>query len=457
MQKINWNNFKAKYNEKEQKCFERLCYLLFCSEFNINTGIFRYKNQTGIETEPIKVDDKLIGFQAKFYETKISENKEDIKDSIAKAKSKNKKLNKILFYLNKEFSESSKKDTKEPAYKTEIENYSKSQSIEIEWRVPSHFEAQLALDKNRTLAQHFFGLGKSVIDFVSELTQHTESILTPIHSKIEFEHYEIKIDRSHAIKKLKAIPNESSLVILSGEAGVGKTAVIKDFYNLIKEKTPLFVFKATELNIPNINQLFTNYGQFTLFDFIKEHQDIDEKYIVIDSAEKLSDIEQQEVFKEFLSALLDNNWKIIFTTRYSYLDGLKFQFIEIYRVNFQSLNINSLTVEELIGLSENYSFNLPNNKRLLELLRIPFYLNEYLQNYGTLENTISFSDFKDILWNKQISKTTYRKNNIHIKREECFLKIASKRANEGHLFIKADDYDDYILHNLEVDEIIKSL
>ena len=69
--KINWNIFKAKFYDKEQKSFEKLCYLLFCNEFNINTGIFRYKNQAGIETEPIEYDDKLIGFQAKFYETKI--------------------------------------------------------------------------------------------------------------------------------------------------------------------------------------------------------------------------------------------------------------------------------------------------------------------------------------------------------------------------------------------------
>ena len=455
MKEINWNNFKAKFNGKEQKCFEQLCYLLFCKEFNIDTGIFRYKNQTGIETEPIIVEDKLIGFQAKFYETKISENKEDIEKTIAKAKSKNEKLDKILFYVNKEFSESSKKDKKEPAYKTEIENYAKSQGIVIEWRTPSHFEAQLTIEKNRPLAQHFFSLDKSAIDFLGELTQHTESILTPIHSTIEFEDKEIKIDRSESIKKLKVALKESSLLILSGKEGVGKTAVIKDYYNLIKEKTPLFIFKAIEFNIPNINQLFADYGHFSLLDFIKEHQDIEEKYIVIDSAEKLSDIEHQEVFSEFLSALLDSNWKIIFTTRYSYLDDLKFQFIEIYRVEFQSLNINGLTVEELIELSEKYDFNLPDNERLIELLQIPFYLNEYLQTYGSLEDTTSLSDFKNILWNKQISKTTYRKDNVHIKREECFLNIAYKRADDGLFFVKADDCDDYILHSLETDEIIK--
>lgn len=455
MQEINWNNFKAKFNGKEQKSFETLCYLLFCNEFNVNTGIFSYKNQAGIEREPIEYKGKLIAFQSKFYETKISNNKDHIKDAIAKAKNKNPDLNKILFYINQEFSEGSKKDKKDPAYKTEIEDHAKSQSIEIEWRVLSHFESQLALDKNRTLAQHFFSLDKSVIDFIGELAQHTESILTPIHSKIKFKDNEIKIDRSQAIKNLNAILNESSLVILSGEAGVGKTAVIKDFFELIKGAKPFFVFKATEFNVPNINQLFTNYGHYTLLDFIKEHQDIDEKYIVIDSAEKLSDISHQEVFQEFLSALLGSYWKIIFTTRHSYLDDLKFQFVEVYHLNFQPLNISNLKIEELIELSKKYKFNLPDNGRLRELLQNPFYLNEFLQNYESLGNTTSFSDFKNILWSKQVSKSSYRTNNIHIKREECFLKIAHQRATDEHFFVKVNDCDAEILQKLEADEIIK--
>jgi len=132
MQGINWNIFKAKFDGKEQKSFESLCYLLFLSEFNLPLGIFRFKNQTGIETEPIEHDGSLIGFQAKFYEAKISENKKDIKDSIAKAKNKNPGLNKILFYVNKEFSESSIKSVKDPGCKTEIENYAKAQGLEIE-------------------------------------------------------------------------------------------------------------------------------------------------------------------------------------------------------------------------------------------------------------------------------------------------------------------------------------
>ena len=456
MQEINWGNFKAKFNGREQSSFEWLCYLLFCKEFN-KKWIFGYKNQAGIETEPIDYDGKLIGFQAKFYETKLIENEKDIKDSITKAKSKNQKLNKIIFYSNQEFTESSEKDKKEPKYKTRIEDHAKSQSIEIDWRLKSYFKSPFVCQENADIAQHFFSLDKSVIDLIDELTQHTELILTPIHSKIKLKDDEIKIDRSQTIKNLKAILNESSLMILSGKAGAGKTAVIKDFYDLLKEKAPFFVFKATEFNISDINQIFNNYGHFTLSDFIKEHQNIEvkEKYIVIDSAEKLSDIENQEAFQEFMSALIRNNWKVILTTRYNYLDDLRFKFIEVYRVKFQSLNMDDLTNKELSELSKKYRFDLPSHERLLKLLQNPFYLNEYLQNYEDMKKDTTFSAFKNIVWNKRILYSSYQKNNTHIKREDCFLKIAQKRADHGHFFVKADDCNDEILQRLRTDEIIQ--
>ena len=88
MTDINWANFKSKFYERERTVFERLAYMLFCYEFNIRIGIFRFKNQTGVETEPIDVDGLKAGFQAKYYDTKLSANKDDIIDSLKKAKSK---------------------------------------------------------------------------------------------------------------------------------------------------------------------------------------------------------------------------------------------------------------------------------------------------------------------------------------------------------------------------------
>jgi len=156
MRELNWNLFRAKFNGRERESFENLSYQLFCAEHNNRIGIFRFKNQTGIESEPIKVNEELIGFQAKFYDTKISENKDEIIESIVKAKRENPELSKILFYLNQEFSESSVKGKKHPKYKIEIEKEAKKNKITIEWRVPSHFERQLALPENDYLAEFFF-------------------------------------------------------------------------------------------------------------------------------------------------------------------------------------------------------------------------------------------------------------------------------------------------------------
>lgn len=452
---INWNIFKAKFNGKEQKMFENLSYLLFCVEFNQDTGIFRYKNQAGIETEPIEHEGKIIGFQAKFYETKISDNVKDIEDSIAKAKNKNPNLSKILFYINQEFSESTTKGQKEPQYKTNIEEYAAAKGLEIEWRVPSHFERQLVLENNISLAKHFFTLEKSTFDLMQDLIQHTESILAPIRSDIEFKGNVIKLDRSATLADLKIVLAKSSVLILSGRGGVGKTAVIKDFYSQVKETTPVIMFKATEFNTFNINSFFNVYGNFTLTDFTAAYQRMEEKYIIIDSAEKLSDIEDQSAFQEFLSALIHNKWKVIFTTRYSYLDDLKFQLIEVYRLPFIPLNIEEIRGEELKDLSGKYCFNLPQNDRLLELLQNPFYLAEYLSEYENIESSASLFDFKNLLWNKQILKSAYRKNNIYIRRENCFLQIALKRANDGQFYVNTKGYDNEALRSLEVDEIIK--
>ena len=86
MVKPNWDNFKAKFNENPQGNFEWFCYLLFCQEFKIPAGIFRYKNQSGIETNPITKDNELIGWQSKFYDTKLSDNKADLIEMIGKSK-----------------------------------------------------------------------------------------------------------------------------------------------------------------------------------------------------------------------------------------------------------------------------------------------------------------------------------------------------------------------------------
>jgi hypothetical protein len=296
---INWGNFEAKFDERKQAAFERLCYLLFCKEFNKDIGIFRFTNHAGVETDPIKQGTQVIGWQAKFYDTRLSEHTDEFIKSIDTTKVRHPDVNKLIFYTNQDFGQDKKKT--DPKYKTNIEKHAKSRGIDVEWRTNSYFQSPFVCEDNFSIAQHFFSLNKGILDSIAGMSRYTETVLRPIRSDIAFGGKKIKLDRSGVVLGLKEMTSDSAVVILSGVAGVGKTAVIKDFYDSIKSTTSLFVFKATQFkSISHINQLFSDYGELAATDFINEHNDISSKYVVIDSAERLSEIEDQDVVRSFL-------------------------------------------------------------------------------------------------------------------------------------------------------------
>ena len=86
MIKPNWNTFGAKFSENLENSFEWFCYLLFCEMFERPSGIFRYINQSGIETDPIINGQDVIGWQAKYFTSSLSNHKREIISSLEKAR-----------------------------------------------------------------------------------------------------------------------------------------------------------------------------------------------------------------------------------------------------------------------------------------------------------------------------------------------------------------------------------
>jgi len=439
MIKPNWEIFKAKFNENPQSNFEWFCYLLFCKEFKQDKGIFRYKNQSAIETNPVKIGNEVIGWQSKFYDTSLSNHKEEISKTLERAKRDYPEITKIIFYTNKEWGQSK---GQKPQGLIEIERRANELNLEVEWRTASFFESPFVCIENKIIAKHFFTSDKSIFDFIEEQQEHTENILKQIKTAFNFKSQEFRVNRDKVIEKLKN--TEAQVIILSGVAGVGKTAVIKKYYEQQKEKIPFYVFKATEFNnLRNLNDFFKN---FDFKEFIEAHEDDKEKIIVIDSAEKLLDINNTDPFKEFLQVVLDNKWKVIFTTRDNYVDVLITEFSEIYGILPININIQNLTDEELIELAEKYNFNLPADQKLFELIRNPFYLNEYLKYYNENKG-LNYIEFKNKLWNKIIYKSKpYR--------EQCFLQIAFDRAKTGNFYVEPK-YEISILTELSNDGVLE--
>ena len=435
MIKPDWNQFKAKFSDNPQDHFEWLCYLLFCREFSKNIGVFRYKNQSGIETNPVSVGTEVVGWQAKFYESSLSVHRDEIITTITTSKTRHPELTKILFFTNQEWGQG--RGDNDPQSKTKAEEKAKELHVDIEWRTASYFESPFVTTDNQIIAQYFFTLNKSIVALLKERQSHTDNVLSEIQTSIEFQGNQITIDRNDVLDKIQAGLNQPQVIILSGVAGVGKTAVVKDLYRQIKNQVPFYVFKSSEFNANSVNDLMRDSN---LLDFIEAHKEEQIKVVVIDSAEQLLDLRNTDPLKEFLSVLIQNSWTVIFTARSSYLSDLDNQFIDNFRITPAKFYLENLRIEYLQKLAQDHHFILPADSKLLDLITNPFYLNEYLRFYEEGDKT-DYLSFKHNLWNKLI-----RKSKPH--RERCFLQIASQRANEGQFFvIPADNihlYDELV-------------
>lgn len=214
MIKPNWNIFKAKFSENPQYNFEWFCYLFFCKEYNQEFGIFRYKNQASIETDPIIINDETIGWQAKFYDVALSDKKDEILSTIEKSKKYYPSITKLIFYTNQEWGQNK---GKKPQGLIEVESKAEELNIKLDWRLASFFESEFVSVKNEAISKHFF-LQDSFLPTMDDLSQKNQVNIKNVgkryapnfdkymqlnHRNIKLEEYFDTFDIDYIVKTIK--------------------------------------------------------------------------------------------------------------------------------------------------------------------------------------------------------------------------------------------------------------
>ncbi|MEH6344249.1 MAG: ATP-binding protein, partial [Bermanella sp.] len=449
MIKPSWDVFRAKFSDNPQFNFEWFCYLLFSKEYNKPYGIFRYKNQSAIETNPIEVKDQIIGFQAKFYDTTLSKNKPELISMLVKAKRDYPGLTKLIVYTNQEWAQAyptisnPSGQAQKPTAQIEIEDEAKNKNIVLEWRTQSYFESVFVTHDCSQISKYFFQEENSLQNLVKKQDRHTESILRSIKEEMLFSGNGIAIERPNILDSLTH--NTSQVAVVCGKGGIGKTVEIKKLYKATSNSKPIYAFKASEFELDQLDDLVK---QGEVEDFLMFFGDSKDKIIIIDSAEKLLDLKNQDPVKEFISLSVEHGWNIIFTTREHYFDDLNYLCVDILGINPLKIYVPELSSEELTNLSSIYNFKLPKDERLQQLIRIPFYLNEYLRFYDDQNSEpFNFFSFKERLWNKKIK-------NGDIQREKVFTELAIERANVGKFYLSVEPSQLESAKSLSHDEIL---
>ncbi|WP_253896092.1 hypothetical protein [Solibacillus sp. R5-41] len=367
---INWNVFQYKFTVNTRDAFEHFSYILFCNEFKIETGIFRYFNQPYVETLPVKIGDEWIGFQAKYYDatTSIADKKTELNNAIEGAKNKYPEIDKFIIYTNKELSTSSKKDTVKPKYQEEIEEYGLEREILVEWRVKSNFEIMLMKPELELIRDYFFNPDSGIKGYLAQTKLHSQNKLENIKSTIIYKNQELKI-KNNKFNPTSFYESEKPCLIIHGDGGSGKSGFAKDL--LENESGATIAFKATDFDVTTFAEFSRKFGDYTFEDYLKLYKDAERKICLIDSTEKTLIMNNRDTFIEFVKLLIKYGWKIIFTIRTVHKDNFINTFL--YGTGYQELKIETLTKIELQNLLQDSDILLPKEEPYINLICNLFY------------------------------------------------------------------------------------
>ena len=294
MKNIRWEDFEY-YSRNPQTDFEDFARMFFqLTFFNKIVNLVQGTNNPGLETEPIKIGDVNVGFQAKYFSNNV--NYDDLVDSCNKIiKYYKGKVNKVIFYCNKDFSARSKK-------LLDIKSNLESNSISYEFVCNKNILNKIETDEKFSFLLNYFNGYLENLRFkewadvsLSDIgPRYTSGFHVPVHKEEElhaffkdekffdnilliFDNFISKLDnfRNVPISLMNSIYNSAVLL---------KNCVKNDFDSLLKSKEILLTY------IDNIDLLLKeklenhnekdnqNSSKENLFEFVDLKEKLNDLY-----------------------------------------------------------------------------------------------------------------------------------------------------------------------------------
>lgn len=250
---VSWKVFAYKFDNREQAAFEELAYQIFCKKFHLREGLSRFYNQHYIETNPARISDsRIIGFQAKYFENKVINGHQIrvLKNVIENSARKYPEMTELFFFLNSEFSESTKEDETRTKEQLDLEACAERHGLEVHWFMPGNFEITLQQEEYRGIWEHYFHTGNSGNTAVSDYSRYIKDLYCSEKSNCIYGNESLQDayipphvrTGSKARMPLKEyledfVRGQERVAVIYGEPGHGKTSMcIKSAYDFYSEQ-----------------------------------------------------------------------------------------------------------------------------------------------------------------------------------------------------------------------------
>ena len=300
-------------------------------------------------------------------------------------------------------------------------------------------------------------LGTNEQRVLHSLTEHTAPVLGRIRSTIGRDFH---LQRAGLVQKVLSALETVQVVLVSGPAGSGKSAIGKDVVSLLSQDHFVFGFRAEEFAQAHIDttlhagQIPTNAKKLTAILAAQGR-----KVVLIESVERLLEKTTRDAFSDLMTlAAKDHGLYIVLTCRDYSVEQVRVSFLQPAAINPAVVNVPPLNDAELAEVEA----ALPvlayplENPALRDILRNPYFLDKALEISWSAERPVPESEreFRALFWRQIVRADQMAPAGMARQREKVFQEIAVRRGRALSAYVVCHDLDPVVMDALRQDSLI---
>ena len=309
-----------------------------------------------------------------------------------------------------------------------------------------------------TLARHGV-IGTNERRVLQALGDHTEPVLRAIRSTLGGN---LHLRRAALVQKLLDSLENAQVVLVTGPAGCGKSAVGKDVVGLLALDHFLFGFRVEEFAQAHLDttladaQVPTNWAKLRA---ILGAQD--RKVVLVESVERLLEKTTRDAFTDLMTlAADDSGLRILLTCRDYSVEQVRTSFLKPHRINHTVIRVPPLEDTELTEAEVAYpALAIPlKTPALRDILRNPFVLDKAIDIPWSSEKSLPQTEreFRALFWREIVRGGDRVAPAMGRPREEVLQIIAVRRAQALSAHVPATGLDPAVVESLRGDSLITS-
>jgi len=293
---------------------------------------------------------------------------------------------------------------------------------------------------------------------ITKLKAHGNYILGGIRTTVG----DVHVKQPDVFSELLSLTETSNFVFVCGERGSGKSSLIRGFSDYISKSAPIFCLRTEDLDQPHIDNVFSAMGlKSSLRDLEAGFALMPKKYLIIESLEKLLELEKTTAFTDLLHFLSkDQGWTVIATGRDYAYQQITFNSLQPFGVDFKTLALNGFSNHQVQKLCERLGSlqKISDNPNLKPLLKSPFFADlayRVLQTGTEFTSQDGEKEFRIVVWRDVIAKEQERANGMPLKRKQAFINIAVNRAKKMVYGVPEAEFNSDAIFKLEEDNLVR--